>query len=722
MRSEAVEVRKAFAFVSGCPGGAYRYRCLHQAEMLRLRGYSVDVIPADEFPWTRVLESYQVVVAHRVPHTPEFEAFVHAAKERGVQVVFDTDDLIFEPEIEEQIAALDYLSKTERELWLDGVHRYRKSLSLVDKIMVSTPSLGKSIESRFNKRVRVSRNRVSDEMVTQAAITKTARSPSDPVVRIGYLSGTPTHRRDFAECVPALADIMKRNQQVRLSLVGHIEVPPELVTFSSRIDILPLVAWQELPAIYADIDINLAPLERANEFTEGKSELKYLESALLGVPTIASCVGGYRDAIRSGQNGYLCDSTEDWNSALDQLVSDRELRQRIGLAARESVHECYTSRAASINTVEAWLDLLDSGTANDRPLRIAIVVRAPIASTGGGYKKVFHLVQYLSTSGHDVSVYVEPIAHLHEKSATFIENFCRENFECGDSRIVVGHDAIADCDVAIATNWPTANTVNDLPNARLRVYFIQDDEREFYSKSDPLRAAAAATYDLPLLIVGIGRYLSNLIGERNRLTYPHIDFALSQTFFGEREVVEAKLDRMATDADTSLLFFARPGIPRRAFDMGVEALTKFHRELPDVRISLYGLEEPLDLPFSYVDLGVIDQSQLAAEMRNASVHLSFSRTNASTVIFEAMACGSVAVELDVPGVRSLLDYPDSCVLCGDSADAVSKSLIELFGDRERMSRIARSGYKSVSTFTIENMCSQFEAILSHHALSNRTLS
>lgn len=719
MMPSVVIPRKAIAFVSGCPGGAYRYRCEHPAEMFRLRGYAVDVIPADEFPWKQLLVSYQVVIAHRVPYTPEFEAFVSEARQQGVRVLFDTDDLVFAPEIADQIAALDELPQDERDLWLDGVERYRKSLTLVSHALVSTQGLKESLESRLEIEASVARNRVTREMVEAGESARRSRKRRDGLVRIGYMSGTPTHQRDFAECVPALETVLSRHPHVRLVLVGHIEVPKPLLLHSDRIERLPLVPWQELPRLYADMDVSLAPLERNNEFTVGKSELKYFEAGLVEVPTVASRVGAYVDAIRDGSNGFLCGSEAEWTAALERLVEDTGLRERIGASARQDVHQRYTTLAAAGETVDVLIGALGPRASDARPLRVAMVMRAPIANTGGGYKKLFHLVEYLSSKGHDVTVYVEAIAHLEDRSDEEIDAFCREHFDCGGSKIRVGHNAITDCDVAIATNWPTADVVNDLENARLRLYFIQDDEAEFYEKGDPHRQAAAKTYGLPLLMVGIGRYLSGLIGERNGLSYPHVDFALGDAFFECREQTKAKLDRLATMDSPTLLFFARPGIPRRAFDLGVEALTDLHARRPDVEIRLYGLEEHLELPFEYTDLGVIDQAEVAAEMRRAAVHLSFSRTNASTVIFEAMACGAVAVELDVESVRSLIEDRDSCVLCEDSAEAVTRSLVELFDDPERMARIAQAGFESVSDFTVENMCEQFEAILLRYSLADR---
>jgi len=705
------ESAKSFAFISGCPGDAYRYRCEHQAEMLRLNGYSVDVFPADETPWETLLSHYSVVVAHRVPHTAEFEEFTRKSRERGVHVVFDTDDLVFAPEVEHQIAALKQMSSSEKALWLDGVQRYRRALELCDQVIVSTEGLERSLAKRVDKRVLVSRNRLSDEMVLLAEKANKRKKSGDDCVRIAYFSGTPTHQADFVECLPSLVNVLAEKPQVRLVLVGHITLPEELKGFLRQIELKPFMPWRDLPELYGEIDINLAPLERDNEFTDGKSELKFLEAALQGIPTIASRVGGYPYVIRDAENGFVCESESEWQAALERLVEDESLRRSIGDTARRDVLSQCVTRASAAEMAKSWLGFLGAESGGHRPLRIAFVLRAPIAETGGGYKKIFYLVEFLARRGHDVRVYVEPIAHLANRSEKYIENFCRSHFECGNASIVSGHDSISECDVAVATNWPTANVVNSLENAGLRTYFVQDDEAEFYSPGDPLREAAAATYHLPLLTIGIGRYISELIGSRTGISYPHVDFALSPPFFQDSDFLEPKLKAIANGENPSVLFFARPGIPRRAYELGVQALEIFSKLKPEVEIRFYGLEEEVSLPFEFVNLGVIDQSSVVDEMRRASVHLSFSRTNTSTVIFEAMACAAVAVELDVDTVTGLIQDLSTCVLAKDSPEAVCESLVGLFDEPGRMSEVARAGYESVARLTVENMCSQFESIL-----------
>ena len=83
--------------------------------------------------------------------------------------------------------------------------------------------------------------------------------------------------------------------------------------------------------------MNLAPLEVGNPFCEAKSELKYFEAALAGVPTIASPTGPYRRAIRHGETGFLAETSSEWRDALERLVGNADLRTQIAAAAELDV-------------------------------------------------------------------------------------------------------------------------------------------------------------------------------------------------------------------------------------------------------------------------------------------------------------------------------------------------------------------------------------------------
>jgi glycosyltransferase involved in cell wall biosynthesis len=703
---------KMFAFISGCPGDSYRYRCHHQAEIIKNLGYTVDVYEPLVFLYEQLLKKYRIIVAHRVPHTYEFEQFVLQAKQLGIIVVFDTDDLVFDPSRLSQIDAYTTMDKHEKELYEDGVRRYRKSLSLCDYITVSTDKLQEVIQESFpNKSLIVLRNCISHEMEQGAIEARKSYVPKDEKLRIAYFSGTKTHAKDFAECVLALKSILAEFPHVRLMVVGHLDIPEELQAFSSQIEYVPFMPWRDLPNLYRKVDINLAPLEQNNDFTESKSELKYFEAALLSVPTVASDLGAFSFAIQDGVNGRLCKNADEWQAALYELITNDKLRQQIGLKAFEDVNSRYLTRVATSENLKLWNSLLDGSSIVKNPLSIAFILRAPIAQTGGGYKQIFYLAHYLAEHGHQVHIYVEPIAHLAGFTTEQIQKFCEDNFGKSQAIIHCGHAGILESDVAIATNWPTAYVVHQLVNARFKGYFIQDYEPYFYAPEDSCFKDAEATYDLPLRMICIGRYLAEVLSKRNGIKYPCIDFSLNETFLAKEPNLERHLN---TDKPCSILFFARPNIPRRNFALGVKTLDKLYKHNPNVQIKFYGMAEALDLPFPYENLGILTQAETAEAMRSSDIHLSFSMTNISTVVFEAMACGCVAVEADVPPVRAMVD-DDTCILCEPNVEAVFEALIKVVTNSSLRHKIATSGYHSVKHLTVENMCSQFENIIKKYS-------
>ena len=84
-------------------------------------------------------------------------------------------------------------------------------------------------------------------------------------------------------------------------------------------------------AVLAGVDVSLAPLRR-DRFSDAKSEVKYLEAAAVGVPTIASASPAFEVAIRPGENGLLAATRAEWDAALRALVRDGGLRRRLILA------------------------------------------------------------------------------------------------------------------------------------------------------------------------------------------------------------------------------------------------------------------------------------------------------------------------------------------------------------------------------------------------------
>ena len=342
---------------------------------------------------------------------------------------------------------------------------------------------------------------------------------------------------------------------------------------------------------------------------------------------------------------------------------------------------------------------------------MAFVLRAPIAVTSGGYKKIFAVINYLARKDCDVRVYVDRFAHLAGMSDDEVRDYCRTHFDADPATIHVGHSNIEPSDVAIATNWPTARVVHGLDRVRVRLYFIQDYEPDFYAKHQVEYHKANATYDLEFSCITIGDYLRKVLEDRGRMA-KSIPFGVDKNF---HDAGRGRKSPMSAE-NCSLMFFARPALPRRNFQVGVEALSAFSRKYPAARIKLYGLEERLDLPFPYDHLGQLPQARLAAEMARTDIHLSYSLTNVSSVIYEAMACGCACMEADVNSVRGMVRNGEDCVLVEPTASATFAALDRLMHDRDLRRRIAESGYRFAKELTEERMCEEFLRHLRESAL------
>ena len=350
---------KFVLMVSGSPGDAQRYRCSNKLEEFEYLGLAADSIVAEEANWERDLWRYEMFLLHRVQNSSRVERFIGETKRLHKPVVYDTDDLVFDERPDRLSPVTRYYNAKELREHRNFVHRNGRALELCDAAIVSTERLRDSILELFpDQRVYLHRNAASRKFVELVdTIRATYVRPKSEVVRIAYVSGSKTHKDDFAECVRPLRRLLQNYPQVRLMAVGHIDIPVEVKDLAAQVEAVPPVPWYQVPLCYGMVNINLAPLELNNKFTESKSELKYFEPALMEIPTAASDIAPFRAGIRHGETGFLCANEEQWYEALERLVLDAELRARIGQAARADVLARYTTQHRSEN-LRAILDAI----------------------------------------------------------------------------------------------------------------------------------------------------------------------------------------------------------------------------------------------------------------------------------------------------------------------------------------------------------------------------
>lgn len=335
-------------FLSGCPGDTRRYRVLHLAEALELAGWEATV-HAIEAPAARAtardVEGARALILHRVAWSRPVAALVKAARAASATVLFDADDLVFEPAFDARRAALRAALDGGARVGLDDpAARYARTLAACDGALATTGALAAAFEAR-GARTAVVRNAIDLTLLRLSTEAAARRAPqAGRRVVVGYASGTPSHDRDLAVAAPALRALLDARPDVVLRLIGPVGLDDAAWgPYLDRVERVPFMRWQLLPDALAALDVNLAPLEVGDPFCEAKSELKFVEAGAVGVPTVASPTDAFAHAIADGANGFLADTTDRWLAALTRLVDDAALREALGAAARATVVERYAT-------------------------------------------------------------------------------------------------------------------------------------------------------------------------------------------------------------------------------------------------------------------------------------------------------------------------------------------------------------------------------------------
>ena len=100
--------------------------------------------------------------------------------------------------------------------------------------------------------------------------------------------------------------------------------------------------WSEATetAQLQQFDIGIMPLPDA-PWERGKCGYKLIQYMACGLPVVASPVGANRRIVVDGDNGFLASDDRQWVDALDRLIRDPGLRERMGARGRRMVEGSY---------------------------------------------------------------------------------------------------------------------------------------------------------------------------------------------------------------------------------------------------------------------------------------------------------------------------------------------------------------------------------------------
>lgn len=302
------------------------------------------------------------VVVYSMPREEPMYDEIAQMLSAGQKVIVDVDDFL-----RAFIGKSDH--KRAHKYTEEYVSAHEECLSIVDHAICSTPFIAAKVEelgtpttvipnaldlkrwdglmlantpSATKGMNRDQRRQLAKDPGMKAAAggTKNARNAiknmhlQDQYVIIGF-SGSTGHADAFKSIAPVIARILREHDDVRFTSAG--ENMCELIDRDVRHKCIavPYVPLHDHPKVLTQFAISVGPT-LDNDFYSAKSDLRCIEAWA----SQSAFVGGhttYGGTIKHREDGYCCETPDDYYSALTLLVTDEKLRMRIAQAGRQRI-------------------------------------------------------------------------------------------------------------------------------------------------------------------------------------------------------------------------------------------------------------------------------------------------------------------------------------------------------------------------------------------------
>ncbi len=192
-------------------------------------------------------------------------------------------------------------------------------------VTTTTPRLARFL-SGFNKNVYILPNMLPGECWK---VSKDKKGKDEPLV-IGWAGGM-SHFADLKVLGGTIEQLLDEYPNIEFHVAGAAEVPFYPHERAKGLAPVPIADYAQL---LKGFDIGIAPLT-GSHFNNCKSDLKFLEYSMVGIPSVVSKVESYAASVEHGTNGFLANNSKDWLKYLRRLIEDADLRDRIGANAKE---------------------------------------------------------------------------------------------------------------------------------------------------------------------------------------------------------------------------------------------------------------------------------------------------------------------------------------------------------------------------------------------------
>ena len=348
-----------------------RYRCFNPVEALNEMGHIADLCTQHELS-QRHLDAYDVYIFHRPRYTRRLQKYVNRLNRSSQITIADYDDLLFTPELA-SFSPIVRNGQASIRIARKLHENYLAALGLFDHFTTSTEPLAEQIRDKIpTAAISVIHNGYSPTWLYQSE----QAVPDADVVTAGYFPGTRSHDHDFALIKHPLENWL-RSESNRLMVVGPLRMENSGMAQTS-VTRRPHVPYHALPRLISQCNVTLAPLE-STPFNQCKSGIKFIESALSGVPLIASPIPDIARFVQAG--ALLAHTPSEFGEMLDLIALEKAPDD----TRRRSLYRYAVTHCSAKTETERLLDFIRSIRERTRPSEVDVT---PAAYTG--YKNEYH--------------------------------------------------------------------------------------------------------------------------------------------------------------------------------------------------------------------------------------------------------------------------------------------------------------------------------------------
>ena len=322
-----------------------RYRCYNFAEELVRAGNKADVCHFEKFE-DDFIDRYDVFVFHKPKFSSSLVKLLEKLKTNTKLAIADFDDLVFDERYAEESSL--FLSARGSLKNVIRLHReYHKALRLFVNVTVSTTPLKTIVQKTHpGANVRVIHNGLSSRWVRQGRYMY-QKNYEDKM--IGYFPGTSTHHYDYKIVEPALVRFLEKHKDIRLLILGPLKID-EKEYDSQQLLLFPAVSYEQLPYWIKQCWITIAPLQQSL-FNHCKSGLKFFESAIWGVPLIATAIP---DLIRCDTELHFAEDERGWLDQFEMMLADAPYTKISKKIENWTIEHCMAQ-----NQLPQWLEFVN---------------------------------------------------------------------------------------------------------------------------------------------------------------------------------------------------------------------------------------------------------------------------------------------------------------------------------------------------------------------------